>query len=90
MAEIGELDLDELALWIAWYEQHDPELRDDLRAGTIAAAIGNFAPFRSRRQPLAPGDFMPSLARLTQQREQDAERHLLAWCANVGGEVKKG
>lgn len=85
------MDLDELALWIAWYEQHDPELREDLRAGTIAATVGNFAPFRKRGQPLKPSDFISSLARLDEQRDEaEIERQLIAWCANVGGAVKKG
>lgn len=84
LREIGELDLDELALWIAWYEDHDPEIANDWRAGVIASAVAN-GPLKGWQRPR---DFFPHLARLERRGEEDARAHLLAWTANCGGRVR--
>ncbi len=87
ITEIGEMDLDELALWAAWFAEYDPALRDDLRAGVIAATIANAMPFS--RGGWKPEDFMPTLKPTKSiQSEAEMERAMIAWCANVGGEVK--
>ncbi len=81
------MDLDELALWAAWYAEHDPKLRGDLRAGVIAATVANSAP--GSRGRWKPEDFMPTLKPHTSIRGRDMEKALLAWCANVGGTVRR-
>ncbi len=79
------MDADELALWIAWYEQHDPSLAEDWRAGQICAAIANSA-FGSKGG-FDPTCFFPRLKALARKSEEEVKQHLLAWCANVGGTV---
>jgi len=87
---IGEMSLDELCLWAAWFEGYDPALRDDLRAGVIAATIANAVPFS--KGGYKPKDFMASLNRTTSggRSDEDMEAAMIAWCANAGGEVRKG
>jgi hypothetical protein len=84
---IGEMSLDELCLWAAWFEDYDPSLRDDLRAGTIAQTVANAA--LGSKGGWQAEDFMPSLKRKAPKRdEQDIEKAMIAWCANAGGEVR--
>lgn len=85
---IGEMDLDELALWAAWFAEYDPQLRGDLRAGVIAATVANAVPFS--KGGYKPEDFMASLRKTSGgQSDEEMERAMIAWCANVGGEVTR-
>lgn len=55
---------DEFGLWLADY-QRDPwgEVRADLRAGIVAAAVTNMAGKTLRQgKTVAPGEFMPRFA----------------------------
>jgi hypothetical protein len=90
---IGEMSLDELCLWAAWFEDYDPALRDDLRAGTIAQTVANAA--LGSRGGWKAEDFMPTLKRDSRDApgapawdEHGAEKAMIAWCANAGGEVR--
>lgn len=86
---IGEMDLDELALWAAWFAGYDPQLREDLHAGVIAATVANAA--LGSKGGWKPDDFMATLKVATKAKsEDDMERMMIAWCANVGGEVRSG
>jgi len=79
--EIGQMDVQELATWIAYLNQYDPpaELRSYWRAGVIAATIANA---HSKGGGWEPADYMPKRDRGTPPAE--AQSKLLAWCANVG------
>ncbi|HEX7009482.1 MAG TPA: hypothetical protein VF184_05840 [Phycisphaeraceae bacterium] len=81
------MDLEELALWAAWHQDHDPELRADLRAGVLAATVASAA-FGNRRR-WKPEDFFPGLNPRGNRARSDEEirKSALAWCAMVG-EVK--
>jgi hypothetical protein len=84
---IGEMDLDELAMWAAWYAEHDPQLRGDLHAGVIAATVANAA--LGSKGGWKPEDFMATLKQANKAKsDEEMEKAMIAWCANVGGEVR--
>lgn len=80
------MPLDELALWAAWFDGYDPELRGDLRAGVMASTVANAA--LGSRGGYRPSDLMPTLKRQRETDEREMEAQLIAWTANVGGTVK--
>lgn len=85
------MDRDELALWMAWFDEYDPEqkkqIHADLRAGVVASTIANSA--LGSHGGYRPEDFITSLKQAKGSRnEQEMEKAMIAWCANVGGEVK--
>ncbi|MCC6681499.1 MAG: hypothetical protein IT445_11415, partial [Phycisphaeraceae bacterium] len=45
LTEVGEMDLDEIGIWAAWYAESDPALFEDLRTGVLASTIANCALF---------------------------------------------
>ena len=85
LGEIGEMDLDELALWLAWLDGEGPraQVRADVRhANTMAMLAQGFTHGKAN---VEPADFMPT--REAQISEADAEKQLIAWCVSVGGKV---
>lgn len=75
---IGELmdsmSSQEFAIWLALYEEDQwGDKRHDLRAGMIAAAVGNYAGKIRKEQskPLTAADFFQSLADIEPQKEPD-------------------
>lgn len=60
-----DMSSQEFSLWLAMYDEDQlGEARKDLRAGVIAAAIGNYAgkTRKSDAKPLTPSDFFGTSA----------------------------
>lgn len=82
-----EIDSDEFGRWLA-YGEIEPfgPLRDDLRAGMVAAIIANVnRDPRRRPEPFTPATFFDSLAALEPEPDlpddERLEAKLLAWAA---------
>jgi hypothetical protein len=64
----------EFSLWTALYREDQwGEARDDMRAGTIASTIANYAGKMrlQHAEPAQPSDFMPSLVKEVEEQEPD-------------------
>lgn len=66
---LGELTAGQVAEWEAFHALEPwGGVRDDLRAGTVAASVVNAAPFGGPRRPKTPADFFPTLAQGERKR----------------------
>ena len=88
LAEIGEMDLDELALWDTWLDEYDPQQRDDWRMAVLASTIVNSR--MAWQGDASPHDFMPAKAIEVDGDDSRVEKEVIAWCASVGGRVRRG
>lgn len=75
------------------YTDREKRLKDaaDWRAGEIAAALFNAAPFRAEDAPwVEPADFFPGLPRKrAKHEEQTPEAQLAMWVALMGHRVTR-
>lgn len=90
LEEISELDPDDLAMRIAWLNEHSPDtLRhrsDNRRTALLASVITNCRFGWAGDSGLE--DFLPESEK---QADPDAlEKQMIAWCANHGGKVIRG
>lgn len=83
LTQIGEMSIQELSLWAAFIQHHDPGRRDDARAAMLAATIANC---HSTGRRFEVSDFMPRAA--VEISEEQAAASLKLWAARCG-RVKK-
>jgi len=81
LRELGEMDIEELALWFAWLSEHTPipEKRADWRAASLMSAIVNCR--MAWQGDTDAEDFMPDRQPVS---DAEAEKKILAWAAMVG------
>ena len=88
LAEIGEMDLEELSLLAAWVKEYDPERRIEERFAMVAAAM-----FQSHGIDVTVADMLGETeveGSGEAVNEAQMERQLMGWCVAVGGEVIRG
>lgn len=81
LTQIGEMDSEELTLWLAYTQHHHPQRHTDWLAGMLASVVANC---HSSKGGFTPEDFVPWLRQAVQGDAEAAEKALLAWAANVG------
>jgi hypothetical protein len=97
LAEAGEMPLEELALWLAFLRDHDPERRADLRAGVVAAQVRNkFSDSRLTAEDFYPGPKLDPKeqaameAEAAKKSDRMMELEMMAMTKRMGGQIKKG
>jgi len=80
LAEIGEVDIEELAMWIAFLDDDGPETRADWRTARLQATVANAAIAWNGK--IKADDFMPS--KRSNIPHDEAEKRLALWCAAFG------
>lgn len=86
LAEISELDPEELALWAAFYRDFDPDKRMDRHFAEVLCAIWNAVSMHARGYYKVRDMSVAEVMGETEPEgsAQDAQRRLEVWAANVG------